>query len=101
MESLNPNTGSVNLKLIKRNNMTSNFNLIGLSKRKSVTCAVIGGTEEMFWPKVDMSQDRFDAFWDYYATRKSDEKFTAVIEHQGLNDDGTPRNSILIEIKTK
>lgn len=81
--------------------MTSEFNLAGISRNRSVTCNVIGGTEEIFWPKVEMSQDKFDAFWNYYTTRSGDEKFIAVVEHQGLNGDGTPINGVLIEIKTK
>ena len=76
--------------------MTSKFNLNGLSKKKSVTCSVIGGSQELFWPKVEMAQDRFDAFWNYYDTKN---EYLAEIEHEGLRDDGTPVNPVLINIE--
>lgn len=75
--------------------MISDFDLIGLSREKSVTCAVIGGSENIFWPKVEMSQDRFDAFWKYYIPS---EKYIAKIDHDGLTEDGIPKNGRLIEI---
>lgn len=75
--------------------MKTDFNLIGLSKKKSVTCAVIGGSQEIFWPEVCMSQDRFDAFWGYYIPKN---KYIAKIEHEGLQDDGCPINGKLVEI---
>lgn len=78
--------------------MITEYALTGLSRNKSVTC--VAPNEEFFWPKVIMSQDRFNAFWDYFSNRK-DEKFVAVIDHAGSHFDGMPKNPVLIEIKIK
>lgn len=79
--------------------MTSKFNLIGLSRPKSITCSVIGGSEEIFWPKVEMSQDRFNALWEFYSGRTSGDKFTAIVQHDGLYEDGVPKNPVLKQIE--
>lgn len=79
--------------------MKSAFNMLGLGKPKAVTCAVIGGTQEIFHPKVDMDQETFNSLWNFYSQRTENERFIAIVQHEGLNEDGTPKNSILINIE--
>jgi hypothetical protein len=43
----------------------SDFKLIGLSRKRSMTCEPLDN-ENIFWPTVGLTQDRFDALWDYF-----------------------------------
>lgn len=72
--------------------MTSKFQLIGLSRKKSVTCSNIG-KEDIFWPKVGISQEDFDQLWKY-CENDWEEKKIAIIEHNGYYWDGTPKDAI-------
>lgn len=82
--------------------MKAYFKLKGLSREKSMTCEPLEN-ENIFWPKVDMSQDRFDALFAWASTEDGFWKvgWIAEIEHDGLYDDGTPVNPIVKGIRTK
>ncbi len=79
--------------------MQGEFKLKGLSKPKSFTCEPLEN-ENIFWATSGITQERFNALWDYCKGNWSDEKI-AVIEHDGLYKDGTPKNPIIIEIKER
>lgn len=72
----------------------SEFKLSGLGRKKSITCET--RKEDFFWPKVGLSQDRFDAFWKYYDVK---DEYVAVIEHNGFSEDGVPLIATVIEIR--
>jgi len=79
--------------------MRSHFLIVGLSKPKSITCKT--DKENAFWPKVNLTNERFDAFWDYCGgSLFSDEPKYAEIEHDGLDKTGEPINPVLIGIDT-
>ena len=73
---------------------TTEFKISGLGRKKSITCET--RKEDVFWPKVELTQDRFDAFWNYYNVK---DNYIAVIEHDGLTEDEIPLNGKIIEIK--
>lgn len=75
----------------------SDFFLIGLSRPKSMTC-VVGQDGEIFHPKNNLPQDRFNALWDYFSTNKP-MKMIAEIEHYGLSNDGTPINGTVLSVR--
>jgi len=75
--------------------MKGKFKLVGLSKSKSVTCET--DKEDIFWPKVEMSQDRFNALWDYCKGNWDEPKF-AEIEYDRLDETGEPINPVLLNI---
>jgi len=77
--------------------MKSDFKLVGLSKKKSMTCEPLNN-ENIFWPQVGLIQDRFDALWDYFITSKPMEMI-AEIEHEGLYEDGTPKNPLVVSVR--
>lgn len=74
------------------------FRLVGLSKPFSATCRTPeSGSDECFWPKLGIPRERFDALWDYCKGNWGEHKM-AVIEHNGLSEDGTPINGVIVEI---
>lgn len=75
----------------------SDFLLIGLGRKKSMTCTPMNN-EEIFWPKVELTQDRFDALWSYFSGGKP-MKMIAEIQHEGLYKDGTPKNPIVVNVR--
>lgn len=77
--------------------MRSKFKLTGIGRKKSITCEPLDN-ENIFWPEVGISQDRFDAFWDYYTGRSDKENFYVEIEHNGVNADGIPVNGRIVSI---
>lgn len=77
--------------------MKTDFKLVGLSREKSMTCEPLNN-ENIFWPKVSLSQDRFDALW-MYKENNWDEKMIAEIEHEGLLSDGRPINGVVIAVR--
>lgn len=79
--------------------MITHFPLTGLSREKSVTCTY-GKRENFFWPKVELTQDRFDALWNF-CSGNWDEKKYAVVEHDGIEEDGEPINPRLIDVSLK
>lgn len=80
--------------------MITHFPLIGLSRQKSVTCTCGKKDSIFFWPRVELTQDRFDALWKF-CSGNWDEKKYAVIEHDGIEDDGEPINPRLIDVSLK
>lgn len=48
--------------------------------------------------KVEITQDRFDALWNYKKNHWED-KMIAEIEHEGLFPDGTPKNGIVVAVR--
>ena len=77
--------------------MISDFKLVGLSRKKSMTCEPMY-SQETFWPKVDLTQDRFDALWNYFTQCKPMEMI-AEIEHDGFYKDGIPINGKVINVR--
>lgn len=77
--------------------MKSDFKLVGLSRKKSATCEPLNN-ENIFWTKVALTQDRFDALWNYCNENWNDKKI-AEIEHEGMYDDGTPINGVLVNVR--
>ncbi len=73
--------------------MKSDFKLVGLSRNKSMTCEPLNN-ENIFWPKVGLTQDRFDALWDYRQN-----VMIAEIEHEGIDENGIPINGVVIAVK--
>lgn len=77
--------------------MKSKFKLVGLSRTLSMTCEPLD-KEECFWPKVGISQERFNALWDYKKDHWN-EKMICTIEHDGVDEDGIPINGTVIEVE--
>ncbi len=75
----------------------TDFKLVGLSKPFSMTCRT-DKTDIAFWPKVGIPRERFDALWNYCKGEWKDKKI-AEIEHEGLREDGTPINGIVIGVR--
>jgi hypothetical protein len=73
--------------------MKSDFKLVGLSKKKSMTCEPLDN-ENIFWPKVGLTQDRFDALWEYRQN-----VMIAEIEYDRLDKDGIPINGVVIGVR--
>jgi hypothetical protein len=80
--------------------MKGDFRLIGLSKNKSFTCSNLY-KEDIFWPKVEMPQDRFDALFKWASEDEGfwGGKWIAEIEHDGLYEDGTPIRPVAVAVR--
>lgn len=76
--------------------MKAHFNLVGLSREKSCTL-IYGKQENFFWPKVELSQEAFDALWKYCSDNWDEPKW-GVIEFDGYCEDGDPINPKLVDI---
>lgn len=79
--------------------MKTQFKLVGLSRPKQMTCEPLDRVDH-FWPKVGISQDRFNALWEY---RKDnwEEEMTCTIEYNSISEDGIPINGMVIEVQHK
>ena len=77
--------------------LKSDFKLVGLGRKKSMTCEPLNN-ENIFWPKVGLTQDRFDALWNYKKNHW-DDKMIAEIEHEGINEEGIPINGIVVAVR--
>ena len=75
----------------------SDFKLTGLGRKKSMTCEPLNN-QNIFWPMVGLTQDRFDALWDYFKGNKP-MQMIAEIEHEGLFEDGTPKNGTVVAVR--
>lgn len=73
------------------------FELQGLSKPRSFTCRPLYA-DDHFWATSDMPYLRFNALFDYYSGRSSGKGWKVKIEHDGLTDNGTPINPIVIDV---
>lgn len=62
-----------------------------------MTC-VVGEDGEIFHPKCNLTQDRFDALWDYFSTNKP-MRMVAEIEYDELSQDGTPINANVLSVR--
>ena len=78
--------------------MKTDFRLVGLSRKKSMTCELMNTDKDCFWPKVGLTQDRFDALWEYFSKNKP-MQMIAEIEHEGLYEDGTPKNGVVVGVR--
>lgn len=76
----------------------SDFALVGLGRPFSMTCGLLHTDRETFWPKVGIPRERFDALWDYCSGNWKDKKI-AEIEHEGLYEDGTPINPVVVGVR--
>lgn len=73
------------------------FKLKGLSRKASFTCEPLEN-ENTFWAASGIPQDRFDALFDYCKGNWEDKKLVEI-EHEGISEDGTPINPVVISIK--
>lgn len=80
--------------------MKSDFRLTGLSAPKSFTCRTLD-KEDIFWAKTNMTDERYKVLFHWAKTSYDFWKsiWIAVIEHDGLYEDGTPINPIVTEIR--
>lgn len=76
----------------------TDFKLIGLSKPNSVSCKPLHN-ENYFSAPTNLSQDRFDALFNYSKGHWKDDEMIAEIEHNGLNKDETPINPTLVAVR--
>jgi hypothetical protein len=76
--------------------MKTDFKIIGPTKPASFTCEL--PNETMFRTKSRLSEDRFNALFNYCKGDWSTERLGEV-EHEGLREDGTPKNPIVLSIK--
>lgn len=77
--------------------LTNKYLLKGLSKPRSATLEHIGDDFISFNASVEMDKERFDALFTYCQNNWKDKKY-AMVEHDGLDDIGYPRNPKVIEI---
>jgi len=75
--------------------MTRNFRIRGLSKPHSVT---LEHNNNAFWAESNLTQDRFDALFQYSKHDWDEPKF-GVVEYVKQTDDGTPIDGLVIEVK--
>jgi hypothetical protein len=80
--------------------MQTEFQLNGLSKKKSFTCNCIG-KEDIFWTTSTSMTD--DEYRELFNNAKSNFSFWAkdwrvLIEHKGFYVDGTPVNPNVIKV---
>lgn len=67
--------------------------MVGMSKPKSVTLETEGG--ELFWPKVNISQEAFDGLLEYLDGHW-DGNQRARVRYKSLSEDGTPIGSVFV-----
>ncbi len=73
--------------------MITKFKLVGLQKPNKFNCEF--KKEQTFWAKSDMSQDRFNALFDYAKWNWKDKKMVEV-KHEGFEPDGRPINPLVL-----
>ena len=77
--------------------MITDFKLTGLSKPQSFTCEPLNG-DTIFWAKNGLGKEKFNELWNYCNGNWSDKKI-AEIQHNGIREDGTPINPVVIGIR--
>lgn len=77
--------------------MKTDFKLIGMSRPESFTCEPLDN-QNTFWAKNGLGLEKFNELWGYCKDNWSDNKI-AEIEHDGYNEDGTPKDPVLIGIR--
>lgn len=80
--------------------MITNFKLIGLSAGNRCTVSVDGTDRDWFHTKTNLTQDRFDALFNYF--KNGDDNIwktnpRVIIEHDGFYEGGIPINPIAID----
>lgn len=75
----------------------SDFKLVGLSKGKRATLELLYTDRETFWAKIDMNNKEFESLWAFCYDWKI--KKIAVIEHDGLYPDLTPKNPVMVDYR--
>lgn len=78
--------------------MKSDFRLMGLNKSRTATLHFINTDKAIFWAKINMPKDRFDAMWNYCKDNFNDAKI-AEVEHDGYFEDGTPINPVMVSFR--
>ena len=81
----------------KNKKMKSDFKLIGLSKPQSFTCEPLD-SDTIFWAENGLGKEKFNELWKYCDGNWQDKKI-AEIEHEGLNEDGTPINPVVVAMR--
>lgn len=77
--------------------MRTEFKLTGLSKPNSFTCEPLDN-QNIFWVTNSvLSPEKFQHLFDYTKNNWSNPK-TVIIEHEGLESSGIPKNPKIIEI---
>lgn len=76
--------------------MKNNFKLVGMSKPQSFTCEPLD-KEEIFWAKNGLGLEKFNELWNYQKGHWEKEG-VVEIEHNGLREDGTPINPVVVGI---
>ena len=87
------------ISTIKPPNMTKEFKLIGLSKPRSATLALIDNVDVTFNAKVDMTLYAFNELFNYCKNHWQEEKF-AKVEFESITEDGIPINPVVVKIQT-
>lgn len=96
--SVKPEVGNSTKPLLQDVTLVkSDFKLTGLGRKKSMTCEPLNN-ENIFFPKVGLTQDRFDALWNYKKNHWKD-KMIAEIEHEGINEEGIPINGTVVAVR--
>jgi len=80
--------------------MIQDYKLVGLSKGKRATLELLDTDRETFWTKIDMSDDRFEALWNYFGKDYTDVKI-AEVQCDYVTKCGAPINGKVINIKHK
>lgn len=76
--------------------MKNIYRIVGVSRKKSITCET--SKQDTFHPNLDnLPLDRFNALWDLLEGNWGD-KPMCMIEHDGLSNDGMPKNPKFIEV---
>lgn len=84
------------------NSNVTEYRLVGLNKSKPhATLNFLHTDKDIFWADIEMPKDRFDALFNW---AKNEDNFwkrqnIAVVKHDGVYDDNTPINPIMIEFK--
>lgn len=83
--------------------MTSQFHLVGLSAPLSGTLELMDTDKHTFWAPFAFTKAKFKELFNW---AKNDDNFwkafwIANVEHDGLNEDGTPKNPKIISIEEK
>lgn len=73
------------------------YELKGLSKPHSVT---LEHNNHVFWAKSVLTEEKFNELFDYCKHEWSEKKYCLIVFNKEAND-GTPIESIMVEISTE
>lgn len=74
--------------------MKAEFRLVGLNRAFRATLEFIHTDREVFWAKIDMPKDKFDAMYKYCKGNWGDTKI-AEVECDYLTEEGIPINAVV------